>query len=81
MRRSRYWLVSLLVLASAETKAKDPVIDVKAKQIANVHHRPKVANYPEVSSIMQKYIHVALEKKMAPKAAMDQAVKEIETLK
>ena len=32
-----------------------PVIDVKAKQIANVHHRPK--------------------------AAMDQAVKEIETLK
>lgn len=69
------------VQTSAETKAKDPVIDVKAKQIANVHHRPKVPNYPEVSSIMQKYIHVALEKKMAPKAAMDQAVKEIETLK
>lgn len=62
------------------TLAKDPVMDVKSKEIAAVHHRPKVANYPEVSSIMQKYIHLALEKKMAPQAALDQAVKEIEAL-
>lgn len=68
------------VQTSPDTKAKDPVIDFKSAQIASVHHRPKVANYPEVSSIIQKYVHMALEKKLTPREAMDRATQEINAL-
>lgn len=57
-----------------------PTIKVKAKEIASVHHRPKVPNYPEVSSILQRYIHQSLEGKFEPKEALDRAVEEIENL-
>ncbi|MCD6238282.1 MAG: extracellular solute-binding protein [Thermotogae bacterium] len=58
----------------------DPVMGVKAAEIATCHHRPKVPNYPEFSSILQRYIHLALEMKMTPKEALDKAVEEIENL-
>ena len=63
-----------------KTLASDPVMPVKAAEIAAVHHRPKVAAYPEVSSILQRYIHLALEMKMSPKDALDKAAAEIEDL-
>ena len=65
---------------SAYAKTMDPVIEVKAKEIASVHHRPKVPPYPEVSSILQRYIHMALSKKMEPKEALDKAKEEIEAV-
>ena len=68
------------VQTSAYAKMMDPVIDIKAKEIASVHHRPKVPPYPEVSSILQRYIHQALEGKMKPKAALDKAKAEIEAV-
>lgn len=68
------------VQTSAYAKMMDPVIDIKGKQIASVHHRPKVPPYPEVSSILQRYIHLALEGKMKPKAALDKAKAEIEAV-
>jgi len=68
------------VQTSAYAKMMDPVIDIKGKQIASVHHRPKVPPYPEVSSILQRYIHLALEGKMKPKAALDEAKAEIEAV-
>ena len=68
------------VQTSAYAKMMDPVIDIKAKEIASVHHRPKVPPYPEVSSILQRYIHLALEGKMKPKAALDKAKTEIEAV-
>jgi len=68
------------VQTSAYAKMMDPVIDIKAKEIASVHHRPKVPPYPEVSSILQRYIHLALEGKMKPKAALDKAKAEIEAV-
>jgi len=68
------------VQTSAYAKTMDPVMDVKAKQIASVHHRPKVPAYPEVSSILQRYIHSALTGKMEPKAALDKAKTEIEVV-
>ena len=68
------------VQTSAYAKTMDPVMDVKAKEIASVHHRPKVPPYPEVSSILQRYIHSALTGKMEPKAALDKAKTEIEAV-
>ncbi len=68
------------VAESSYAATMDPVMDVKAKQIANVHHRPRVPAYTETSSILQKYIHLALQGKMAPKAALDKAKEEIEAL-
>jgi multiple sugar transport system substrate-binding protein len=68
------------VQTSAYAKTMDPVIDIKAKEIASVHHRPKVPPYPEVSSILQRYIHLALEGKIKPKAALDKAKAEIEAV-
>ena len=58
----------------------DTVMDIKSKQIASVHHRPKVVKYTEISAIMQRYIHLALEGSMKPKDALDKAVEEIDTL-
>ncbi|MFQ5834979.1 MAG: extracellular solute-binding protein [bacterium] len=68
------------VQTSAYAKTMDPVIDIKAKEIASVHHRPKVPPYPEVSSILQRYIHLTLEGKLKPKAALDKARAEIEAV-
>ena len=68
------------VQTSAYAKTMDPVIDIKGKQIASVHHRPKVPPYPEVSSILQRYIHSALAGKIKPKAALDKAKAEIEAV-
>ncbi|MBA7486311.1 putative ABC transporter-binding protein [subsurface metagenome] len=80
----RAYLTEMPVWTSVQTSAyamtMDPVIDVKAKEIASVHHRPKVPPYPEVSSILQRYIHSALTGKMEPKAAMDKAKTEIEAV-
>lgn len=65
---------------SAYAQANFPTIKIKAKEIASVHHRPRVPNYQEVSSIMQRYIHQCLEGKYEPREALDLAVKEIKNL-
>ena len=80
----RAYLTEMPVWTSVQTSAyamtMDPVIDVKANEIASVHHRPKVPPYPEVSSILQRYIHSALTGKMEPKEALDKAKTEIEAV-
>ena len=80
----RAYLTEMPVWTSVATStyagAMDPVMDIKAKQIANVHHRPRVPVYTETSSILQKYIHQALAMKMSPKEALDKAKEEIEAL-
>lgn len=65
---------------SAYAAMMDPTIPTKAKEIASVHHRPKVPPYPEVSSILQRYIHQALQMKLSPKEALDRAKAEIEAV-
>lgn len=57
--------------ASPEAKEKDPDIDVKLKQLEWLHHRPKLVRYQEISAIMQKFIHAALEGTMSPQEALD----------
>ncbi|MCF8009482.1 MAG: extracellular solute-binding protein [Halanaerobiales bacterium] len=80
----RGYLVEMPVWKSVQNSSyaqqNFPTIKVKAKEIASVHHRPKVPNYPEVSSILQRYIHQCLEGKYQPKEALDRAVEEINNL-
>lgn len=80
----RAYLTEMPVWTSVATSGyaakMDPVMDIKAKQIANVHHRPRVPVYTETSSILQRYIHQALQMKMSPKDALDKAKAEIEKL-
>lgn len=80
----RGYLVEMPVWKSVQNSSyaqqNFPTIKVKAKEIASVHHRPKVPNYPEVSSILQRYIHQCLEGKFEPKEALDKAVEEINNL-
>ena len=80
----RAYLTEMPVWTSVATSGyaakMDPVMDIKAKQIANVHHRPRVPVYTETSSILQRYIHQALQMKMSPKNALDKAKAEIEKL-
>lgn len=59
---------------------KDPTISIKSKQLASVHHRPRVDKYAEISAIMQRYIHRALRGELEPKAALDKATKEINSI-
>lgn len=56
---------------------EDPLMPLKAKQLAAVHHRPKVDRYTEISAIMQIYIHKALKDELSIQEALDKAVKEI----
>lgn len=72
--------VWISVQTAPETLAADPVMDIKAAQIAAVHHRPKSPAYPQVSAIMQKYIHQALSGRLTPQEALDRAVAEINAL-
>ena len=58
---------------SPEAKEKDPDIDMKLSQLEWLHHRPKLARYQEISAIVQKFIHAALEGTMSPQEALDVA--------
>lgn len=60
-----------------ESLRRDPVLALKSQQILGCFHRPKIPLYPEVSSILQKYIHLALQGKESPKDALEHAHQEI----
>lgn len=66
---------------SPDMMKKDPLLNLKSRQIAAVHHRPKVPKYTEISAIMQRYIHKALKGELEPKEALDKAVVEINLIK
>ena len=68
------------VQKSAYANMMDKTMAIKSEEISAVHHRPKVPPYPEVSSILQRYIHEALQMKMEPKAALDKAAEEIKAV-
>ncbi len=65
---------------SPEARAKDPSLDIKLKQMRWLHHRPKLVRYQEISAIMQRFIHAALEGTMTPQDALDAAVERIRRL-
>ncbi|MGE5588293.1 MAG: extracellular solute-binding protein [Clostridia bacterium] len=65
---------------SPDARAKDPSLDVKLEQMRWLHHRPKLVRYQEISAIMQRFIHAALEGAMSPQEALDAAVERIRRL-
>lgn len=73
--------VWLSIQNDPEIRAIDPAMEVKTKQMAGIHHRPKLVNYYEASTIIQKHIFLALKKELTPKQALDKAVEEISKLR
>ncbi|MGE5586548.1 MAG: extracellular solute-binding protein [Bacillota bacterium] len=65
---------------SREARANDPWLDVKLEQMRWLQHRPKLVRYQEISAIMQRFIHTALEGAMSPQEALDVAVERIRSL-
>ncbi|MCR4402225.1 MAG: extracellular solute-binding protein [Firmicutes bacterium] len=65
---------------SPAARAKDPLLDLKLEQMRWLHHRPKLVRYQEISAIMQRFIHAALEGAMSPKDALDEAAERIRRL-
>ncbi len=68
------------VQTSQDANMLDPMMAIKREQLVNVHHRPNIPNYFNISSVLQKYIHLTLKGRMEPTAALKQAKTEIEVL-
>lgn len=65
---------------SRELRLRDPSLALKAEQMNWLHHRPKLARYHEVSAILQRSIHSALEGNVPPQQALDTAAERIRSL-
>jgi multiple sugar transport system substrate-binding protein len=65
---------------SPELRQDDPSLGLKAEQMNWLHHRPKLARYHEVSAILQRSIHSALEGSVLPQQALDTAAERIRSL-
>jgi multiple sugar transport system substrate-binding protein len=66
--------------ASPELRQHDPSLALKAEQMKWLHHRPKLPRYHEISSILQRFIHGALEGNISPQQALDTAAERIRPL-
>ncbi len=65
---------------SPQLRQHDPSLALKAEQMNWLHHRPKLARYHEVSAILQRSIHSALEGNVLPQQALDTAAERIRSL-
>jgi multiple sugar transport system substrate-binding protein len=68
------------VQTSQDANILDAMMAMKREQLLNVHHRPNIPNYSDVSLILQKYIYLTLKGRMEVTAALEQAKIEIEAL-
>jgi multiple sugar transport system substrate-binding protein len=68
------------VQTSPDVDMLDPNMALKRSQLRNAYHRPNIKRYAEISSILQRYIHTALEGRMEPIEALKKAKTEIEVL-
>jgi len=66
---------------SADINMLDPTMAIKRAQLETAHHRPKRADYPQVSRILQQHLSAALRGDLKPSDALKQAKAEIEALK
>jgi len=62
---------------SPDVNLIDPTMAMKRQQLEAVAYRPNIPNYTSISAVLQKYLHVALEGKAEPVAALTQAKTEI----
>jgi multiple sugar transport system substrate-binding protein len=58
----------------------DSLMPLKRKQLTHVVHRPNVPYYQEASAILQEYLHLALQGRMKPSTALEEAQTEIEAV-
>ncbi|BAS27132.1 extracellular solute-binding protein [Limnochorda pilosa] len=63
-----------------ETLRRDPDMALKSVAIASVFHRPQLVRYQEVSAVLQRYLHLALEGRMSPRQALDLAAEAVRPL-
>ncbi len=68
------------VQKSAKELEVNPDAPFYATNLANVHHRPRVPNYQQVSAIVQENVHRCLLKEMSPEDATADMVKRIKAL-
>jgi multiple sugar transport system substrate-binding protein len=68
------------VQQSDEILEVNPDAPTYAANLANVHHRPRVPNYQQVSAIIQESVHKCLLKQMSPEAAAQSMVERINAL-
>jgi multiple sugar transport system substrate-binding protein len=68
------------VQKSSQEKKINPDADLYATTLANVHHRPRVANYQQVSAIIQEEVHNCLLKQTKPEEATSNMVSRINGL-
>ena len=68
------------VQTSPDINALDPTMATKRAQFDVAHHRPKRADYQQVSQILQQRLSAALRGEMTPSDALKQAKQEIEAL-
>ena len=58
----------------------DPSMPIKRAQLENVHHRPKLNKYPEISKVLQHALSLALQGQLLPADALQAAKEEVETI-
>jgi len=68
------------VQQSSQAKKINPDADLYATTLANVHHRPRVANYQQVSAIIQEEVHNCLLKQTKPEEATSNMVSRVSAL-
>ncbi|GAK54220.1 extracellular solute-binding protein family 1 [Candidatus Moduliflexus flocculans] len=68
------------VQTSADINMLDPLMATKLAQLETVHYRPKRADYPQVSQILQQHLSAALRGETPPSDALKQAKEEIDAL-
>jgi len=69
------------VLNSEDTGRRDPYLEMKKIELSSLVHRPRLRDYHDISGIMQKYIHLALQGKMAPHESLNRAMRDIQQRK
>ncbi len=68
------------VQKSDQEKKLNPDAELYAANLANVHHRPRVPNYQQVSAIIQEEVHACLLKQTKPEEATANMVSRINGL-
>ncbi|MGE5592448.1 MAG: extracellular solute-binding protein [Betaproteobacteria bacterium] len=65
---------------SPDARTRDPLLGIKLEQMRWLHHRPKLVRYAEISAIMQRFLHAALEGSLSPEQALGLAEERIRNL-
>ncbi len=75
------WPVWTAVANSSQEKKLNAAYAVYEQNLAGVYNRPKVANYLQVSAIIQQYVHEAIAGTLPVQTAANDMVQQIKALK